>query len=236
MLKRFLRLPTPPHGQCEGWHGAPATTAAPPRKYSFRLDVESAQNPDEDFVEGPVVTVEVAAKTVAPAKKFPVWIIFAILGAVVLIGSVVLFFALRHRGNGNENQAEGSPTPETSPTAEISPVPPSPSPVAPAFQVTGAMLSVSPTDQPLPCITTFNFAGTISVNAPGTVTYKFVRSNGQICPDQTLTFNDASTQNVNAQWTFRLHQTQPNPIQGWLKILITSPNRIESPPAFFRCG
>ena len=50
--------------------------------YNFRLDVANAVNPDEDFTEGPVVTVEAAVGK--PAKKFPYWIIP--VAAVVLIG------------------------------------------------------------------------------------------------------------------------------------------------------
>src|SRR5512147_3104174 len=42
----------------------------PPGKYTFRLDVASAANPDEDYTEGPVVSIEVKA-TEAPAKAFP---------------------------------------------------------------------------------------------------------------------------------------------------------------------
>lgn len=73
----------------------PATTAAAD-KYSFRIDVASATNPDEDFTEGPVVKVELpAAKPAAPRKPFPKWI-FIPIAAVVLIGiGVGLYFALR---------------------------------------------------------------------------------------------------------------------------------------------
>lgn len=73
----------------------PATGAAAD-KYSFRLDVASATNPDEDFTEGPVVKVELpAAKSAAPPKPFPKWI-FIPIAAVVLIGiGVGLFFLLR---------------------------------------------------------------------------------------------------------------------------------------------
>ena len=72
-----------------------ATAPAPvPAKYKFRLDVSSAVDPDEDFTEGPVVTVEAAVKEVEEKKKFPLWIIP--IAAVVLIGiGVGLFFALR---------------------------------------------------------------------------------------------------------------------------------------------
>jgi hypothetical protein len=49
----------------------PPTGAAPADKYSFRLDVASARNPDEDFTQGPVVKVELLHKPVTPPKPFP---------------------------------------------------------------------------------------------------------------------------------------------------------------------
>jgi beta-lactam-binding protein with PASTA domain len=72
------------------------TTGAAADKYSFRIDVASATNPDEDFTEGPVVKVELpAAKPASPPKPFPKWI-FIPIAAVVLIGIAVgLFFLLR---------------------------------------------------------------------------------------------------------------------------------------------
>jgi len=74
------------------------TGAAAADKYSFRLDVASATNPDEDFTEGPVVNVELPApKPVVPPKPFPKWILIPI-AAVVLIGiGVGLYFALRDK-------------------------------------------------------------------------------------------------------------------------------------------
>ncbi len=77
-------------------------SGAPAGKYSFRLDVVSTQNPDEDFAEGPDVSLEVTP-TKAP-KRFPWWIV--VVAAVALIGlSVGLYFGLR--------------TPKASPTATL---------------------------------------------------------------------------------------------------------------------
>ena len=111
---------------------APATaagTSAPPpgalpapgaRKYPFRLDVESALNPDEDFTEGPTVTVEMVPPTVAPKAKFPKWIIFVILGVVLLIGIIVLILILKNDDTTDGNQ---SPTPTPAATATPTPTP-----------------------------------------------------------------------------------------------------------------
>ncbi len=64
---------------------ARAGSSAPAGKYPFRLDVASARNKDEDFTEGPTVNVEVAAAATPAKKSFPLWIIFVILGVVLLI-------------------------------------------------------------------------------------------------------------------------------------------------------
>jgi serine/threonine-protein kinase len=74
--------------------GAAAAVVAPaPAKYPFRLDVASAANPDEDFIEGPVVTVEMLPAVIKPPFKW--WIIPIVL--VVLIGiGVGLWLLLRN--------------------------------------------------------------------------------------------------------------------------------------------
>jgi len=71
------------------------TAGSTAAKYPFRLDLASARNPDEDFTEGPVVTVEVAPVPV-PEKKpptHPLWWIIPV-AAVVLIGFVVVLLLL----------------------------------------------------------------------------------------------------------------------------------------------
>ena len=68
---------------------------SPAGKASFRLDVVSAENPDEDFAEGPAVTVEVVAT--APKKKgFPWWAVAAAV-AVLVIGGVAGYFVFREK-------------------------------------------------------------------------------------------------------------------------------------------
>ena len=75
----------------------PAGAAAD--KYSFRLDVASARNPDEDFTESPVVRVELPLpKPVTAPKPFPKWIIPVIAVVVLLIVGVVVWLILRNRG------------------------------------------------------------------------------------------------------------------------------------------
>src|SRR5688572_7951689 len=75
-----------------GASSAGAAPAAMPSRYPFRLDVAVATNMDEDFTEGPVVTVLAAIGV--KKKSFPFWIIP--IAAVLLIGIAIgLFFLLR---------------------------------------------------------------------------------------------------------------------------------------------
>jgi beta-lactam-binding protein with PASTA domain len=73
---------------------APATPTAAADKYSFRLDIASATNPDEDFTESGVVKVELATAKQNGTKPFPKWI-FIPIAAVVLIGiGLGIFFLI----------------------------------------------------------------------------------------------------------------------------------------------
>jgi eukaryotic-like serine/threonine-protein kinase len=78
------------------------TAGAPAGTYQFRLDVASAVAPEEDFTNGPTVTVEVAARPIVKPKPFPKWIIPVIAGVVLLIGAVL---AWRIFGGDNSTQA-----------------------------------------------------------------------------------------------------------------------------------
>lgn len=99
---------------------SPTTGAAAADRYSFRLDVASATNPDEDFTEGPTVTVEVpGAVPPPPKKKFPIWIIFVIIAAVLVIGGIIAFLVI----NGKDDDGEESPTPTPEATATETPLP-----------------------------------------------------------------------------------------------------------------
>jgi hypothetical protein len=61
---------------------------------SFRVDVISIEDPDDDYSEGPSVLLERALATPAPSKPFPWWILVAAcLGLVVVSGAI--YFLLR---------------------------------------------------------------------------------------------------------------------------------------------
>ena len=67
----------------------------PVGKYSFRLNIISVENPDEEFTEGPSVSFEV--KELAPAavapRKFPWWIV-AVAGVLVLGAGLITWLLI----------------------------------------------------------------------------------------------------------------------------------------------
>ena len=67
----------------------------PVGKYSFRLNIISVENPDDEFTEGPSVSFEVKELTVAqaPARKFPWWIV-VIAGVLVLGGGLITWLLI----------------------------------------------------------------------------------------------------------------------------------------------
>jgi serine/threonine-protein kinase len=73
---------------------APPSAPQPAEAFPFRLDAISAINPDEDFTEGPVVTVEIPQQKVEPKKSFPWWILI-VVGVLLIVGGVVAWLLLR---------------------------------------------------------------------------------------------------------------------------------------------
>jgi beta-lactam-binding protein with PASTA domain len=67
----------------------------PVGKYSFRLNIISVENPDDEFTEGPSVSFEVKELAVAqaPARKFPWWIV-AVAAVVVLGGGLITWLLI----------------------------------------------------------------------------------------------------------------------------------------------
>jgi hypothetical protein len=90
-----------------------AATAAPQsEKYRFRFDAISANNPDEDFTEGPVVTIEATEQKVVPPKPFPWWILI-LVAILLIVGGIIVYLVLR---NGDRSGSP-TPTPIVTPTA-----------------------------------------------------------------------------------------------------------------------
>jgi hypothetical protein len=64
----------------------PTAGKVKPGKYAFRLDVASAMSSDEDFTEGPVITVEVEGVAEPAKKSFPIWVIPVVAVVLIAIG------------------------------------------------------------------------------------------------------------------------------------------------------
>jgi hypothetical protein len=113
--------------------GTPPSAPQPAESFPFRLDAISAINPDEDFTEGPLLTVEIPEQTVEPKKSFPWWIPVVI--AVLVVGVIVAVLLLRDKGDNNENTATPTPTATATatatPTATPTPMPTLPPPPTP---------------------------------------------------------------------------------------------------------
>jgi len=73
-----------------------------------------------------------------------------------------------------------------------------------------------------------NFNGTITANAPCTVRYVFVRSDGVTSPEAIAHFMAPGSRAVSTSRTFAANFT------GWMKIRVVSPVMAESAPAAFQ--
>jgi len=76
-----------------------------PGAYKFRPRVVAVNDPDNDHTDGPVATMQVigvAGPKPPGGKKFPIWIIFVIIGAVVVIGGAIAAFILLNNGGGGD--------------------------------------------------------------------------------------------------------------------------------------
>ncbi len=100
-----------------------------------------------------------------------------------------------------------------------------------ATPIPGTVISViavvNPTIYSDICPGNFSFAATITMNGPGTVTYRWERSDGANKPPASITFSSAGTLAVTDQWASA-------PFGAFSeKIHVGSPNDISSNPATF---
>jgi hypothetical protein len=117
-----------------------------------------------------------------------------------------------------------------SPNPSIAPTKPTDQKNVPAqrgtFAVTAMSLKAEPPAPGAPCPVTVKFAGQITTNGPGLVTYRFIRSDGATGSDQTLEFKTAATQSVATTWT--LGGAGLTSYEGWLALRVLAPNEGES--------
>jgi hypothetical protein len=98
------------------------------------------------------------------------------------------------------------------------------------LQVVEAILRADPFDYVGPCPARITFSGRISVTGSGTVSYRFLRSDGASAPIQTLTFDGSGSQDISTTWD--LGGAGFN-YSGWEQIQILEPQALTSNQATF---
>jgi hypothetical protein len=100
-----------------------------------------------------------------------------------------------------------------------------------AAKVVKVTASVTPTSWTGKCPKRFEFVGKITVNKPGVVKYKWIRSDGAIAPVKTLRFRRPGTLAVTTYWQLS------SPGTKWEAIEILAPDKMTSNKAVFtlRC-
>ena len=96
-----------------------------------------------------------------------------------------------------------------------------------AAKVVKVTASVTPTSWSGKCPKRFEFVGKITVDKPGVVRYKWIRSDGGIAPVKTLRFRRPGTQNVTTYWRLSAPGTK------WEAVEILAPNKMTSNRAVF---
>jgi hypothetical protein len=118
-----------------------------------------------------------------------------------------------------------TPTPTPTNTRTNTPTPLN----TPPGIVTSANAIVNPVTYTGACPATFYFAGTITMDGPGAVTYRWVRSDGTLKASHVLTFSTAGSQMVTDQWA----SIPASTTNGWQLIHVGSPNILFSNQATF---
>ena len=92
--------------------------------------------------------------------------------------------------------------------------------------VTGIVVGVDQYPFTGPCPKTIHFWGTISAGGPGTVTYRWERSDGTASATEVITFTGAGSQTVTNLWT-------RGEGSGWQLLHVLTPNDAVSSPINF---
>jgi hypothetical protein len=99
-------------------------------------------------------------------------------------------------------------------------------------RVTRAVVRVSPlASVAASCPVQVNFAGDIATNGAADVQYTWTSSDNATWPHGTLHFTGAGTQAVKESWTLG---GAGQPVNGWVRLKVLSPNALTSNPAIFR--
>jgi hypothetical protein len=151
--------------------------------------------------------------------------IFAgISGPVLIVGGLLLHpvsSATTNQGPTGSGSTSGTGTgPAVNP---VNPNPPT------AFHVIEAILRADPSDYTGPKPARIQFHGRISaVGGSGTVSFRFIRSDGASAPVQTVTFDGPGSKDVATEWQLS------GDYQGWEAIKTIDPQALESEHATFK--
>jgi hypothetical protein len=106
-----------------------------------------------------------------------------------------------------------------------------PTPAIP-FSVTSVTANTDPSTFTGACPKTFTFYATITANGPGTVTYRWERSDGGYSDIQSVKFYEAGTKTTTLQWELSTSSS------GWHRVHVLTPNSMTSNPVYYtlNCG
>lgn len=148
---------------------------------------------------------------------------------LLLVAAAVMVWNVIVDGGVTEPTVSASP-PATQQTS--APAPAETSSAPPAFRVVEVILRADPGEYVGPCPVTITFSGRISVaGGGGTVSYKFLRSDGASAPIQTLVFDEPGSKDVTDTWTLG-GDSLPS-FSGWQAIQIFDPEELTSNEATF---
>jgi len=100
--------------------------------------------------------------------------------------------------------------------------------------VTSVELTAEPREYQGPCPATVQFRGAITVEGgPGTITYLFLRSDGARGPVESMPVAVPGRKTIDTKWTLWRHPPD-GPFEGWQRLVVLTPQGIESKPAGFR--
>ena len=150
------------------------------------------------------------------------------IGQVAVAGTRVVSPAASTVYTINATNSSGTITRSTVTSVISAPPPPEPIP----FAVTSVIANTSPSTFTGPCPKTFTFYATIAVNGPGTVTYRWERSDGAYSEIQGITFYEAGAKTTTLQWDLS------GSASGWHRIHVLTPYDAASNPVYYtlNCG
>jgi len=145
------------------------------------------------------------------------------IGQINVAGARVISPATSTVYTISATNSAGTITRSTVTTVNAAPTPPAPIP----FAVTSIIANTYPSTFTGTCPKTFTFYATITANGPGTVTYRWERSDGGYSDIQSITFYEAGSKTTTLQWDLSGSAT------GWHRIHVLTPYDAASNPVYY---